>query len=217
MKNIGHHIFSTCVFALGATLVINCGGQPAGKIKKDTTAATDTQAVDQNTSQNPNPDASATPNPGVAPTSNNSTSPEEGWCTEICDLQITCVGAMNCQGVNLDAAGCVTACTSQVNQDIYNSYMAATCDDINTGACQQDPSLTDVCDCPEGGASEQGSCTDASLVCAATDGGEGVCVTSSNAAPATAAICDGQTPCAQGTMCVAFQQDATSGYCLEDC
>ena len=214
MKKLAQSFFTALSISCLLGVAIGCGGEPAAKVKKEDTASTGSvnPAPDASNAGGPTTDTYQPPanNPGLD--ANSTTGPEEGWCNEICTKQSTCVGEMACQGVTMDVAGCVQSCVTQVTQDVYNAYAAATCDDINTGACQQDPQLADVCNCPE-----VGSCTDASLSCVAAGGGLSVCVTSTNAAPATATVCDNATPCAANETCVAFEQNATSGFCLENC
>lgn len=194
-------VLATLVISLGA--VGACGGEtkdeptnPSNNTTNETNDNNnDTNDDDQNDDDNTDPAAV-----------------KQQLCTDMCEKQLQCLQEMSCQGL-AGTTECVSQCVTQpVTQADRDQLLATACEAINVSVCTEYPDYQQACQCPSLGACSEGQ------TCLPLTNGGGVCGMAGGSAPSDAAVCDAQTACPQETdICVAFQQGATSGYCLAPC
>lgn len=196
------------VTALFLVSAVACGTTTEEPIKKNTTPVDDTN-VDNTNNDNTNTD-----------TNNNNTTPDDQYARQICERINTCMSQMTCtQPVQMDIENCVTQLMGQnVDAQAANFYENLACDEINKSQCGNNAQLQEMCECPS---SPQGNCNDG-LYCSvalSTQTGDTLyaCGTELGGIPTDAPTCDQNTPCVEGTDCIATSADGGSGSCMTMC
>ena len=132
--------------------------------------------------------------------------------TIICAKLIECMSQI-CT-TTFDQAACEQSVAQQgATAEQAAQYANSPCQPIQEAQCADEQTQA-ACECPE---IPQGGCPDGQACNLGLQDGSYVCGNTDGSIPTDLAVCDANTACEAGFVCIATSQGATQGSCLQSC